>query len=127
MLFVYLLLTYTHTHTHGSMHTRTATCQASGKIKLKQAPKEGAASLRSLHRWPVPGGAQCMVGGLQSYQTNKRREIKAAPSFHERRTRWSCKCENFLRSQHSKGKVIFSWLRPLIANAHRSLGVCLVK
>lgn len=42
VLFVYFLLT----STHGGMHTCTATCQASGKIKLKQAPTEGAASLR---------------------------------------------------------------------------------
>lgn len=118
---------HTHTHARGSTHRRTAACQASRKIKLEQAPKEGAASLRSLHWWPVPGRAQRTVGELQSYQTRKRREIKATPSFHEHRTRWSCKCENFLRSQHSKGKVTFSWLRPLIANAHRLLGVCLVK
>lgn len=80
----------------------------------------------------IPGRARCVVWGLRSYQTNTKREIKAAPFppptlFHERRTCWSCKCENFLCSQHSKAKVIFSWLRPLIANAHRSLGVCLLK
>lgn len=68
------------------------------------------------------------MGGLPSYQPTERgAKSKPPPLFHERRARRSCKCENFLRSQHSKGKVIFSWLRPLIANARRSLGVCLVK
>lgn len=113
---------------HGAGRTRSAGLQENPiKAGLQGGspapePPPVAASRRGRRR---AGGAAKV---LNPPRGAKSKPLPPPPSlFHERRARRSCKCENFLRSQHSKGKVIFSWLRPLIANARRSLGVCLVK
>lgn len=68
-----------HTHTWGGVHTRTAACQASGKTKLKQALKAGAASLCSLHRWPVPGGLNARWGGCKVIKPTRGEKSKPPP------------------------------------------------
>lgn len=110
--------------TRRACNARTAACMPGLREKSNESQLPRSETRASIGG-RVPEGVG--VGGLQSYQTKEKKEQNQSlpHSFHERR---SCKCENFLRSQHSKGKGnIFLAATPPLLKHGVQLGGCLVK